>query len=226
MNQFEISADARKLKGKGASRRLRRTGFIPGILYGAGKDPVNIQLEHNSVVKHTEVEAFYSHILTLQLPSGDERVVLKDMQRHPYRELILHMDFLRVDESEKLAMRVPLHFINEEACAGVKAGGVVSHVLTELDILCLPRDLPEYIEIDVGGLDLGDSIHLSDVSVPSGVEIAALVHGGDDAQSVVSVQMPRVVIEPEPGESEAAAVSEGEGEGEGEGDEAASGSDS
>ena len=226
MNQFEISADARELKGKGASRRLRRTGFIPGILYGAGKDPVNIQLEHNSVVKHTEVEAFYSHILTLQLPSGDERVVLKDMQRHPYRELILHMDFLRVDESEKLSMRVPLHFINEEACAGVKAGGVVSHVLTELDILCLPRDLPEYIEIDVGGLDLGDSIHLSEVSVPSGVEIAALVHGGDDAQSVVSVQMPRVVIEPEPGESEAAAVSEGEGEGEGEGDEAASDSDS
>jgi large subunit ribosomal protein L25 len=226
MNQFEISADARELKGKGASRRLRRTGFIPGILYGAGKDPVNIQLEHNSVVKHTEVEAFYSHILTLQLPSGDERVVLKDMQRHPYRELILHMDFLRVDESEKLAMRVPLHFVNEEACAGVKAGGVVSHVLTELDILCLPRDLPEYIEIDVGGLDLGDSIHLSDVSVPSGVEIAVLVHGGDDAQSVVSVQMPRVVVEPEPGESEAAAVSEGEGEGEGEGDEAASGSDS
>ena len=226
MNQFEISADARELKGKGASRRLRRTGFIPGILYGAGKDPVNIQLEHNSVVKHTEVEAFYSHILTLQLPSGDERVVLKDMQRHPYRELILHMDFLRVDESEKLAMRVPLHFINEEACAGVKAGGVVSHVLTELDILCLPRDLPEYIEINVGGLDLGDSIHLSDVSVPSGVEIAALVYGGDDAQSVVSVQMPRVVIEPEPGESEAAAVSEGEGEGEGEGEEAASDSDS
>ena len=226
MNQFEISADARELKGKGASRRLRRTGFIPGILYGAGKDPVNIQLEHNSVVKHTEVEAFYSHILTLQLPSGDERVVLKDMQRHPYRELILHMDFLRVDESEKLAMRVPLHFVNEEACAGVKAGGVVSHVLTELDILCLPRDLPEYIEIDVGGLDLGDSIHLSDVSVPSGVEIAALIHGGDDAQSVVSVQMPRVVVEPEPSESEAAAASEGEGESEGDAEEAAPDSDS
>ena len=203
MEDFEIVAQARERKGKGASRRLRRTGYIPGILYGANKDPVNIQLEHNDVIKHTDLEAFYSHVLTLKLPSGGERVVLKDMQRHPYKAQVLHMDFLRVDENEKLAMRVPFHFINEDTCLGVKAGGVLSHVMTEIDILCLPRDLPEYIEVDVEHLELGDSLHLSDLTIPTGVEIAALAHGGDDAQSVVSVQVPRVIAEPEETSAEA-----------------------
>jgi len=208
MNQFEIVAAARDLQGKGASRRLRRTGFIPGILYGAGKDPVNIQLEHNDVVKHTDLEAFYSHILTLSLPSGSERVVLKDMQRHPYKAQVMHMDFLRINEDEQLTMRIPLHFLNEEACVGVKTGGgVISHLMTELEIVCLPRDLPEYIEVDVAALDLGDALHLSDISVPDGVAITALVHGGDPAQSVVSVQLPRVEVEPEELEDE---VGEGE----------------
>ncbi len=210
MEQFEIVAAARDAKGKGASRRLRRTGYIPGILYGAGKDPVNIQLEHNDVVKHTDVEAFYSHILTLTLPEGSERVVLKDMQRHPHKARIMHLDFLRVDENEQLAMRIPLHFINEDVCVGVKTGGgVISHVMTELEILCLPRNLPEYIEVDVEALELGDSLHLSDISVPEGVEIAALAHGGDPGQSVVSVQLPRIEVEPEELEEEAA-VGEGD----------------
>jgi large subunit ribosomal protein L25 len=204
MEQFEIVAEARERKGKGASRRLRRTGYIPGILYGANEDPLNIQLEHNDVIKHTELEAFYSHVLTLKLPSGEQRVVLKDMQRHPYKAQVLHMDFLRVDENEKLSMRVPFHFTNEEICAGVKAGGVLSHVMTEIDISCLPRDLPEYIEVDVEHLELGDSLHLADLTIPSGVEIAALAHGGDDAQSVVSVQVPRVVEEPADTPAEAA----------------------
>jgi large subunit ribosomal protein L25 len=216
MEQFEIVAAQRDDKGKGASRRLRRTGYIPGILYGAGKDPVSIQLEHNDVLKHTDVEAFYSHILTLKLPDSSERVVLKDMQRHPFRAQVMHMDFLRIDENEKLTMRVPLHFINEENCVGVKTGGgVISHLMTELEILCLPRDLPEYIEIDVEHLDLGDAIHLSEVTVPEGVEIASLAHGGDAAQSVVSVQVPRAVIEPEPGvedEADADAAPEADGE--------------
>ncbi|MGR9092415.1 MAG: 50S ribosomal protein L25/general stress protein Ctc [Gammaproteobacteria bacterium] len=198
MENFEIVAAQRDDKGKGASRRLRRTGYVPGILYGADKDPVSIQLEHNDVLKHTELEAFYSHILTLKLPSGSERVVLKDMQRHPYRAQVLHMDFLRVSENEMLTMRVPLHFINEETCVGVKTnGGVVSHLMTELEILCLPRDLPEYIEVDVVELDVGDSLHLSDLKIPEGVEIAALASGGDPAQPVVSVQVPRVAAEPE-----------------------------
>ncbi|MFT4581349.1 MAG: large subunit ribosomal protein L25 [Gammaproteobacteria bacterium] len=191
MEQFEITAEARELKGKGASRRLRHTGYIPAIVYGAGQEPVNIQLEHNDVIKHTEHEAFYSHILSLKLPTGTERVVLKDMQRHPYKALVLHMDFLRVNEKEKLTMRVPLHFINEETSLGVKSGGVVSHVITELEVLCFPRDLPEYIEVDVANMNLGDTLHLSDITVPSGVEIASLLHGGDDALPVVSIQLPK-----------------------------------
>ena len=227
MNQFEIVAAARDVQGKGASRRLRRTGFIPGILYGAGKDPVNIQLEHNDVIKHTDLEAFYSHILTLTLPTGSERVVLKDMQRHPYRAQVLHMDFLRVNEDEQLTMRVPLHFINEEACVGVKTGGgVISHVMTELEIVCLPRDLPEYIEVDVVALELGEALHLSDIVVPTGVEISALVQGGDPMQSVVSVQLPRVEAEPEEldgeiadGDADAAAPTDAAGETDSGGDE-------
>ncbi len=203
MEDFAIVAALRDDKGKGASRRLRRTGYVPGILYGADKDPVSIQLEHNDVLKHTDLEAFYSHILTLKLPSGSERVVLKDMQRHPYKAQVMHMDFLRVSENEMLTMRVPLHFVNEEKCVGVKDhGGVVSHLITELEILCLPRDLPEYIEVDVVELDIGDALHLSDLKVPEGVEIAAIASGGDPAQPVVSVQVPRVVAEPEEGEDE------------------------
>ncbi|MDA0823259.1 MAG: 50S ribosomal protein L25/general stress protein Ctc [Proteobacteria bacterium] len=195
MEQFEIAAEARELKGKGASRRLRRTGYIPGIVYGAGQEPVNIQLEHNDVIKHTGHEAFYSHILSLKLPTGTQRVVLKDMQRHPYKALVMHMDFLRVDEKEKLTMRVPLHFTNEETAIGVKSGGVVSHVMTELEVLCFPRDLPEYIEVDVAKMDLGDTLHLSDITVPSGVEIVSLLQGGDDALPVVSIHLPRAGAE-------------------------------
>lgn len=203
MEDFAIVAAPRDDKGKGASRRLRRTGYVPGILYGADKDPVSIQLEHNDVLKHTELEAFYSHILTLKLPTGSERVVLKDMQRHPYKAQVMHMDFLRVSENEMLTMRVPLHFTNEEKCVGVKDhGGVVSHLMTELEILCLPRNLPEYIEVDILALDVGDSLHLSDLKVPEGVEIAALASGGDPAQPVVSVQVPRVAAEPEEGDDE------------------------
>jgi large subunit ribosomal protein L25 len=203
MNQFEIAAEARDVKGKGASRRLRRAGYVPGILYGAGKDPVNIQLEHDDVVKHTELEAFYSHILTLKLPEGSERVVLKDMQRHPFRAQVMHMDFLRIAENEQLTMRVPLHFINESACVGVRTGGgVIYHLMTELEIVCLPRDLPEYIEVDVAELELGAALHLSDISVPEGVEIASLNQGGDPGQPIVSVQIPRVEVEPEELEEE------------------------
>jgi large subunit ribosomal protein L25 len=205
MEQFEISAAARDDKGKGASRRLRRTGYVPGILYGAGKDPVNIQLEHNDVMKHTDIEAFYSHILTLRLPGGNERVVLKDLQRHPFKAQVMHMDFLRITENETLTMRIPLHFVNEETCLGVKAGGIVYHLITELEITCLPRDLPEYIEIDVAALNIGDSLHLSDIVVPPGVEIDALAGAGDDEhadQPVVSVEEMRVMAEPEEGAPE------------------------
>ena len=155
------------------------------------------QLEH---------EAFFSHILTIKVNGSSERVVLKDLQRHPYKASLLHIDFQRVSESEELTMRIPLHFVNEDKCPGVKTGGgVISHIMTEVEINCLPKDLPEYIEVDLISLEVGDSIHLGDLKMPAGVVITALQHGGDPSLPVLSVHVPRVVEEPE----EAAAVEEG-----------------
>ena len=155
------------------------------------------QLEH---------EAFFSHILTIKLDGSSEKVVLKDLQRHPYKPHLLHVDFQRINEAEELTMRIPLHFINEDKCPGVKTGGgVVSHIMSELEIVCLPKDLPEYIEIDLINMEVGDSIHLGDLKMPEGVVIAALEHGGDPSQPVVSVHVPRVIEEPE----ETVAVEEG-----------------
>lgn len=213
MNQFEVDAEIRQDRGKGASRRLRRAGKFPGIVYGAHKDPVAIQLNHNELLLQTAHEAFYSHILDLKVDGKAEKVVLKDMQRHPYKPFIHHMDFQRVDESEALTMRVPLHFLNEERCVGVKqSGGVISHLLSDLEITCLPKDLPEYIEIDVENLDLGDAVHLADLVLPDGVQITALMHGGDDSLAVAQVVMPRGPSA-EDEEAEDAAEEEGEAEG-------------
>lgn len=218
MDRFEIAAETRNDRGKGASRRLRRDGKIPGILYGAGNDPVAIQLGHNDVLLHTDHEAFYSHILTLKLDGTPERVVLKDMQRHAYKRGVLHMDFQRVSETETLTMRVPVHFLNEDACVGVKAGGgVISHLMSDLEVVCLPKDLPEYIEVDVKDVELGSSIHVSELTVPEGVSLVLMQSGGGDMQ-VVSVHLPRMEIEDvEEDEAAAAAAAEGElAEGEGE----------
>ena len=209
MEVFDIKADLREVKGKGASRRLRREGLVPAVLYGGGDAIVNLQLEHNDLYHHAEHEAFYSHILKLTIDGKSQRVVLKDMQRHPYKPTIMHVDFQRIREDTALTMRVPLHFINEEKCPGVKnSGGIVSHLMTELEISCLPKDLPEYIEVDVLEMELGDALHLSDLKVPEGVEIASLLSGGDPAQTVVSVQAPQ--LEVETSEDEDAEVSEAE----------------
>jgi large subunit ribosomal protein L25 len=196
MESFEINAELRESVGKGASRRLRKTGKVPGIVYGTGKDAVMISLDQNKLGHQLDHEAFYSHILTLNIGKKSEQVVLKDLQRHPYKRLIQHIDFLRVDAKEKITMRVPLHFINEEKCVGVKTGGgVVSHVMTDLEISCLPKDLPEYIEIDLLDVNVGEAVHLSDIVMPEGVEIYALSHGGDASQSVASVHLQKVVVE-------------------------------
>jgi large subunit ribosomal protein L25 len=195
MNKFELVAEHRADVGKGASRRLRRDGRLPGIVYGSHGETRAITLDANTIKHQLENEAFYSHILTLKLDGKDEKVVLKDLQRHPYKPLALHVDLQRVDEKEAINMRVPLHFINEEKCQGVRQqGGVVSHIITEVEISCLPQHLPEYIEVDVLELGLGDSLHLSDIKLPEGVSIYALAHGGDD-QPVVAVQAPRVAAE-------------------------------
>lgn len=198
MESFELIAEPREDMGKGASRRLRREGKIPAVVYGSAKDAVSIMISHNEIFHHLENEAFYSHILTLRLGKTKERVVLKDLQRHPYKPVVLHLDLLRVDEKEKLTMRVPLHFINETTCIGVKTGGgVISHVMNELEISCLPKDLPEYIEVDMAEIDLGEGIHLADLKMPEGAEIAALMHGGDASQIVVTVHLPKVIKEVE-----------------------------
>ncbi len=204
MNQFEVIADRRVDQGSGASRRLRRAGLVPGIVYGAGHDPVPVQTSHKDLMRQLDNEAFYSHVLTVVVEGTSERVVLKDLQRHPFRPQILHFDLLRVAEDQELTMRVPLHFINEERCVGVKTGGgLLEHQMTEVEVVCLPRDLPEYIEVDVSALEVGTTLHVADLQLPPGVQVAALRHGGDPSQPVVSVQLPRVATEGEEGEQEA-----------------------
>ncbi len=220
MNEFEIVAESRTDVGKGASRRLRRTGKVPGIVYGSDSDAAMITLAHNEVFHHLEREAFYSHILNLNIDGKKEKVVLKDLQRHVYKSEILHVDFLRVSAKEKLTMNIPLHYLNEEQCIGVKAGGVISHVMTELEIQCLPKDLPEYIEIDMLEVELDATIHLGQLTIPEGVEIYSLTHGGDDSLTVAAVHTPKVVVEPEEesveesaeGTEDGAAAEEGGGE--------------
>ena len=190
MEQFEINAEPRANLNKGANRRLRDSGKVPGILYGARAEAQPIEVLHADLQNQLKREAFFSHILTLKLSGKPERVVLKDLQRHPYRPLILHIDFLRVSETEALTMRVPIHFINEDVCIGVKQnGGVISHVMNEIEISCLPKDLPEYIEIDLAAMDIGHSVHVGEVKLPPGVKI----HGEDPDRPVVSVHIPRAI---------------------------------
>lgn len=189
---FIVQAELRNDAGKGASRRLRHTGRIPAIIYGAGKDAVSLSLHHNEMVHHLEHEAFYSHILTVSINGAEEKAVLKDVQRHPGKPKIMHVDFQRVSAKDKLHMHVPLHFIGEDVAPGVKiGGGIFSHLMSNIEVSCLAKDLPEYIEIDVSAMQLGDALHLSDIKLPSGVEIIALSHGEDHDLPVVSVHAPR-----------------------------------
>ncbi len=195
MNEFELVAEKRKDVGKGASRRLRHAGKLPGIVYGTDKEPTMITMDHNVVMHSLENEAFYSHILTLNVGKDSEKVVLKDLQRHPYKNILLHIDLLRINENEALTMRVPIHFINEEKAVGVKqGGGVVSHVMTEIDIVCLPKDLPEYIQVDMSGVNLDETVHLSDLVLPEGVQIYSLLHGGEDSQPVAAIHAPKASV--------------------------------
>lgn len=206
--KFEVEAAVRHDMGKGASRRLRREEKVPGVVYGGGKEAVSLSLAHKDISKSLSNEAFYSHILTLKTDSNNpERVILKAVQRHPFKPRILHVDFQRVRADEKLHMHVPLHFIGEDKAPGVKdAGGLVSHILNDVEISCLPDNLPEFIEVDISDMQLNQILHLSDIKLPKGVEITALAHGDD--KPVVSVHIPRVEEEPEVTEEEAAAPSE------------------
>jgi len=189
METFEIKAQRRTDVGKGASRRLRHAGYIPAIIYGGDKAPVSLTLSHNDLLKQLELEGFYSHILTVNIEGEVEKVVLKDLQRHPYRPAVMHLDLQRVSETQKLHMRVPLHFLNENQCVGVKqGGGVVSHHMTEVEISCLPKDLPEFIDVDLVNIKLNEIVHLSDLVLPEAVE---LLHGSEHNLAVVSVHLAR-----------------------------------
>ncbi|HFQ13727.1 MAG TPA: 50S ribosomal protein L25/general stress protein Ctc [Gammaproteobacteria bacterium] len=188
---FVLEAEPRTDLGKGASRRLRRTGMVPAVIYGAGKDPVSISLKHNTLLHSLENEAFYSHILTVKLGKDEEQAILKDLQRHPSKPVIMHVDLQRVSADEKIRVHVPLHFVNEDSAPGVKAGGLVSHNLTEIEIACLPKDLPEFIEVDLGALELDATIHLSEISLPAGVEAIELTHGEGHDPAIVTIHLPR-----------------------------------
>jgi large subunit ribosomal protein L25 len=191
VGSFEFDAELRTKTGKGDARRARREGKVPAILYGGAGEPVQLNLNHNQVSKRLENEAVYSHILTLKFDGREEKAILKALQRHPARPIIMHMDFQRVDEKAKLRVHVPLHFTNQEISVGVKKGGVVTHALVEVEVDCLPQHLPEFIEVDLANLDVGGSIHLSDLKVPAGVEIHALMQGADHDLLVAAIHATR-----------------------------------
>jgi len=222
--KIEVSAFPRAQQGSGASRRLRAKGRVPGIVYGVGQDAQNVELDHHTLLRQLKLEAFHASILDLTMDGTKMQVLLRDYQMHPWRQQVLHVDFQRVDKNRKIHMEVPLHFLNAEIAPGVKVGGgVVQHVMNELDIQCLPDDLPQYIEVDLSNLQLNETLHVNDLVLPKGVEpVPRLKH---ENPGVVSVHVPKeIVIEeeaaapvteiigevPAEGEEVAAAVAEGE----------------
>ena len=183
-----LNAELRTDMGKGASRRLRRANKLPAIVYGSGKDPENLTLEQKDVQYELQHEAFFTQVLELNVGGKKQEVLLRDLQHHPYRQDILHMDFQRVDAAKEVHVNVPLHFINEEISVGVKQeGGAISHVVTEVEVVCLPKDIPEFIEVDFTDIHMGEIVHLSDLKVPAGVELLALKQGEEHDTAVASV---------------------------------------
>ncbi|MEO0366932.1 MAG: 50S ribosomal protein L25/general stress protein Ctc [Pseudomonadota bacterium] len=194
----DLVAEFREDQGKGASRRLRKEGKVPAILYGAGRPPCAISLQHNKLLRALEDESFYSSVLNIQVGDKNQEAILKDLQRHPAKQQILHVDLQRIVAGEAIRMNVPLHFVGEDVAPGVKMqGGVVSHLINEVEVVCLPKHLPEYLEVDVSALDIDSIIHLSEVPLPKGVEIPSLAQGDDYDQPVVSISKPRGTLEAE-----------------------------
>ncbi|MEM9255977.1 MAG: 50S ribosomal protein L25/general stress protein Ctc [Pseudomonadota bacterium] len=192
-DQFEISAQLREDIGKGASRRLRRQAdHIPAIIYGAGEDPQPLTLVRKDFEKALENEAFYSHVLTIHVGKDRQKAILKDLQRHPAKDRVLHADFLRVDDKVAIKVNVPIHFLNEESCVGVKMqGGLVQHQATDIEVQCLPGDIPAFIEVDMQEVEVGQIVHLSDITLPEGVNSVALSLGEDHDLAIASVNAPR-----------------------------------
>lgn len=194
----KLTATSRKVEGKGASRRLRLAGKVPGIVYGAGQAPQAIEVLHNDVLLGSRFESFYSSVIDLTVDGKVQKVLIKDWQKHPFKQLMLHMDFLRVNENETVKVAVPVHFLNQEKSpAGKTAGLVISHNLTEVTVSCLPKDLPEFIELDLAKLAAGDIVHLSDLKLPAGVEIPELGLGKEHDVAVVTVASIQEEVDPE-----------------------------
>jgi large subunit ribosomal protein L25 len=182
---------------------MRRTGKVPGVVYGAGKESQMIELDHNALARHLKMESFHASILDMSLDGGRERVLLRNVQMHPWKAEVLHVDFQRVAADRKIHMKVPLHFVNAEFCPGAKEGGVVNHVMNDLDIQCLPDDLPEFVEVDLAQLNLGDSTHVAELALPKGVELVPRLK--TDNPVVVTVQVPRDIVAEEAAAEAAAA---------------------
>ena len=222
-DEFDLIADIREDQGKGASRRLRHQGKVPAIIYGAGRPPRALVFDHNRVILKLENESFYSSILNIKVGEKSQAAILKDVQRHPARPQVMHMDFQRIVEDEEIKMLVPIHFDGEDVAPGVKeGGGKVSHLITELEIVCLPKHLPEYLEIDVSELELDAMLKMSDIKLPEGVSVPALAQGEEADRPVVSIHIIKEVVIEEEEELEPGAVpvegEEGEEVEDGEGD--------
>lgn len=198
MSTVKLEAELRSDMGKGSSRRLRRIeNKVPGIVYGGDKAPKAIHLLHNKVIKALETESIYSSVFDLKIDGKVEHVILKDLQRHPYKPVILHMDFQRVSAKDVLVKMVPLHFINEDISKGVKAGGLVSHTMTQIEVKCQAKDLPEFIAVDLSAMEVNDVLHMSDIKLPKGVKFAVDPTEGGHDHPVVSIHMPKVAVEEE-----------------------------
>lgn len=197
-SNYVLTAQSRAVFGTGASRRQRRDSHVPAVVYGAGKDNETVTLDHDQVMHSLEKEAFHSAIIDLETDAGSQQVILREVQMHPYRPLVLHMDFQRIKATEKLHMKIPLHFDGADVAPGVKAdGGILAHTMTELDITCLPKDLPEYIAVDVSELGMNESVHLSDVQLPEGVELTVTAYHEGENPTVATITAPKVVEEEE-----------------------------
>jgi large subunit ribosomal protein L25 len=189
-DQFDLIAEFREDQGKGASRRLRQTNRVPAIIYGGGRKPRALSFEQHKVLKKLENEAFYSSILTIKVGDKSQPAILKDLQRHPSKPIIMHMDFQRIVDDVEIRMNVPLHFINEEIAIGVKqGGGTVNHLMNDVEVSCLPKYLPEYLEVDIAALELDEMLHLSDIKLPEGVEIPMLAQGPEHDHGIVSIHV-------------------------------------
>jgi len=196
-NEFLLNAEVRSSEtGRGGSRRLRHADKVPAIMYGAGHEPMMLEVTHKELARKLENDAFYSHILTLKIGGKDHKAVLRDLQRHPARNKLIHADFQSVSDTQRITMHVPVHFVGAELSPGMKTqGGVVSHLMNSVEVRCLAKDLPEFITADMSGLSLHQSVHLSDLKVPEGVQIVALIQGADHDLPVASVHAPQAIVE-------------------------------